>query len=160
MTEFDTPAVGSTAESQAYQFLDTLSYVRVAGSETDGRSSVVEMRMRAGHRTPMHVHSDTDETFHVLDGRLVAHTEDGTREVTTGESAVMPRGEQHGLVVPEETVALVSTTPGGFDEFVTAVGEPMDDPHVPQSPPPEEMIERVERLGPEYGIEIVGPPPA
>lgn len=159
MTEFDTPAVGRSEESEAYQFLDTLSYVRVSGSETDGRTSVVEMRMRAGHATPMHVHEETDETFHVLDGRLVAHTEGGERELTAGESAVMPRGQPHGLVVPEETTAIVTTTPAGFDEFVTAVGERMSEPSVPDSPPPERMIERVERLGPEYGIQIVGPPP-
>lgn len=158
MATFSTPAIGG-ADGQAYRFLDTLAYVRVPGTATDGRLSVVDLRMREGHTTPMHVHEDADEAFHVLEGELTAHRPDGTNTVTAGESVVLPRGEPHAVVVESQARAVVSTTPAGFDEFVTAVGEPTDDETVPTEPPSEAAIDRVEELGPEHGISIRGPPP-
>jgi quercetin dioxygenase-like cupin family protein len=160
VSDFTEPAVGRRAETTAYRFLDTLSYVQVPGSATDGRVSVVEMHLRAGHAPPMHVHEDADETIHVLDGVVTAHTADGTRSLTAGDSVVLPQGEEHSLTADEASTVLTSTTPAGFDEFVTAVGEPADDETVPTSPPSEDAIGRVNALAGDHGIEIVGPPPA
>ena len=158
MAAFSTPAIGG-ADGQAYRFLDTLAHVRVPGEATDGRFSVVELRMREGHSTPMHVHEEADETFHVLEGELTANRPDGTHTVTAGESVVLPRGEPHAVVVGAQARTIVTTTPAGFDEFVAAAGEPTDDETVPTDPPSEAAIGRVEELGPEHGISIRGPPP-
>jgi quercetin dioxygenase-like cupin family protein len=159
MSQFTAPAVGGRSEATAYQFLDTLTYVRVAGDETDGRQSVVEMHLRAGHAPPMHIHEDADETIHVIDGEVTAHTAETTHTVPAGNTVVLPRGEQHSLVADEQSVVLVTTTPAGFDEFVTAVGEQTDDETVPTAPPSEEVIGRVNSLASDHQIEIVGPPP-
>lgn len=160
MSTFVDPATGSSDDAQPYRFLDTLSYVRVSGASTDGRRSVVEMRLREGHAPPMHVHEDADETIHVLDGTVAVHTPEGSRSVAAGGSAVLPRGEPHSLRAEERSTVLVATSPAGFEEFVTAVGEPADDAVVPTTPPTEEAIGRVSELAGEHGIEIVGPPPA
>jgi quercetin dioxygenase-like cupin family protein len=159
MPTFTDPVVGGGEGARAYRFLDTTAYVRVPAARTDGRVSVVEMRLREGHAPPMHVHESADETFHVLEGRLTAHTEDGEVTVGAGETTVLPRGEPHSVVAEEPTVTIVSTTPGGFDEFVAAVGDPLEEPTPPTEPPSESAIERVEQLAGEHGIEIVGPPP-
>jgi quercetin dioxygenase-like cupin family protein len=158
MSAFPDPAIGGT-DGQAYRFLDTLAYVRIPGTATDGRLSVVELHMREGHVTPLHVHEDADETFHVLSGALTAHRPDGATTVEAGESVVLPRGEPHAVTVDREARAIVTTAPAGFDEFVTAVGEPTDDETVPTEPPSEAAIGRVEELGPDHGISIRGPPP-
>jgi quercetin dioxygenase-like cupin family protein len=160
VSDFTEPAIGRRAEATAYRFLDTLSYVRVPGSATDGRVSVVEMHLRAGHAPPMHVHDDADETIHVLDGGVTVHTADDARSLTAGDSVVLPRGEEHSLVADEQSVILASTAPAGFGEFVTAVGEPTEEGTVPTTPPSEDAIGQVNALAGDHGIEIVGPPPA
>jgi len=138
---------------------DNVAYIVVTGDQTDGRRCVVEMHQPEGHMTPMHVHEETDETLHVLEGGLTTHVGETTREVTAGGTVVLPRGEPHALVADEPSVVLVSNSPAGFDEFVIAAGEPTDDERVPTPPPSDDAIQRVREVAPEHGIEIVGPPP-
>ena len=159
MSDFDEPAVGRPGESGSYRFLDTASHIVVSAAETAGRQSVVEMQLRAGHATPMYVHEDADETFHIREGRVTAHTDDDRRTVEAGGTIVLPRGEPHALVADAESTVTVTASPGGFDEFVAAVGEPVEDPAVPTEPPAEAAVERVHELAGDYGIEILGPPP-
>lgn len=159
MPGFEHPVTGDGADAQPIRFLDTLSLVHVASEETDGRLAVVEMRLRDGHSPPLHVHEDADEMIHVADGTLRVHTGDGYEELTEGGSVVLPRGEPHSLHAVTETTIVATASPGGFDEFVTAVGEPVDDRSVPTEPPSEAAIGRVNELAPEHDIRIVGPPP-
>lgn len=160
MSEFVSPVVGGSDSATAYRFLDTTAYIRVSGEQTGARLSVVEMHLRPGHAPPMHVHETADETIHVVDGAVTAHTAEDERSVPAGETVVLPRGEAHSLVADEESVIITSTTPAGFAEFVTAVGEPVETEEVPSTPPSEEAIARVNRFAEDHGIEIVGPPPA
>lgn len=159
MGEFTTPAFGTTTDSQAYEFLDTTSFVRVPSEATDGHHSVVEMRLREGHAPPMHVHERADEVIHVVDGELEAHTPDTVTVVAASGSIVFPQGGEHSLVAREETTIVTSTAPGGFDEFVRSAGEPTDDESVPSQPPGEDAIGRVIKAASAHGIDIVGPPP-
>lgn len=158
MTGFPEPAVGGSAE-QVYRFLDTLSYIRVSGDDTDGRVSVVEMRLREGHAPPMHSHADADETIHVLDGEVTAHTPTTTHTAGPGESIVLPSDEQHSLLADTQAHVIVTTTPAGFGQFIKTVGEPTDDETVPTDPPERAAMETVAEVAPQYGIEITGPPP-
>ena len=159
MSAFVEPAIGSAGTTEPYRFLDTLSYVRVAGEATGGRCSVVEMRLREGHAPPMHVHESADETLHVTEGAIEVHTPTETRSLGAGGSVVLPRGRSHSIVATEPATIVASTSPGGFDEFVTSVGEPVDAATVPSDPPSEAAVARVSELAPEHDIEIVGPPP-
>jgi hypothetical protein len=95
----------------------------------------------------------------VTDGRISVHTEEGHQELTTDSSVVLPRGEPHSLHAVTEATIIAAGSPGGFDEFVTAVGDPIDDQAIPTTPPSEAAIERVTELAPEHDIRIVGPPP-
>ena len=126
MSDFDEPAVGRPGEGESYRFLDTASHIVVSAAETAGRQSVVEMQMRAGHATPMHVHENVDETFHIREGRVTAYTDDDRRTVEAGDTVVLPRGEPHAVVADVESTVTVTASPGGFDEFVAAVGEPVE----------------------------------
>lgn len=160
MSEFTEPAVSRAEGRTGYRFLDTLSYVRVPGDRTDGRCSVVEMHLPAGHAPPMHVHEQADETIHVVDGTVTVHTAETTDVVPAGNTVVLPQDEQHSLVADERSVIVATTTPAGFGAFVTAVGTPTDAETPPSEPPSEAAIQRLNRLASQHGIEIVGPPPA
>lgn len=158
MAEFSQPVISDSGR-QAYQFLDTLTYVRVPSTATDGRLSVVEMHLRPGHAPPMHVHTDAEETIHVLDGQVTAHTATDSHTVDAGQSVVLPSSEPHSIVAETQAEILATTLPGGFDEFVRAVGESVDEEVIPANPPSEAAIGRVNTHASEHGITIVGPPP-
>ncbi len=159
MSGFEVPVTGGRTDAQPIQFLDTLSFIRVESEETDGRWSVVEMQLREGHVPPLHVHEDADELIHVTEGTVHVHTEDDREELTTDDSVVLPRGESHSLHAVTEATIISTASPGGFDEFVTAVGARADAQTVPTDPPSEAAIGRVNDLAPEHNIRIVGPPP-
>jgi len=159
MSNFEQLRSGDSADSQPVQFLDSLSFVHVASEATDGRWSVVEMHLRDGHAPPLHVHEDADEMIHVTSGTVHVHTADEQEELTADDSVVLPRGEPHSIHAITEATILTATSPGGFDEFVTAVGEATDERTVPTDPPSEAAIGRVNELAPEHDIRIVGPPP-
>ena len=159
MGEFDTPATGEATEAAAFEFLDTLSYVRIDGDATDGQRAVVEMRLREGHAPPMHIHREATETIHVLDGELDVHTPDSVTSLDAGASAVLPNGEPHSLHAVTQATILAATSPAGFEEFIEAVGKPAATETVPTTPPSEDAVGRVSELAPAHDIEIVGPPP-
>ncbi|MEW6345531.1 MAG: cupin domain-containing protein [Pseudomonadota bacterium] len=54
-----------------------------------------------------HVHTDTDETFIVLDGRLRIDFRDGAVHLGAGEMFVVPRGKEHKPYAEKEVQMLV-----------------------------------------------------
>ncbi|TLX62427.1 cupin [Stutzerimonas nosocomialis] len=54
-----------------------------------------------------HTHSDTDETFIVLEGELVIHFRDGEVRVGAGEMYVVKKGIEHKPSVARETKLLL-----------------------------------------------------
>lgn len=159
MSGFTLPVSGDRTETQPIQFLDTLSFVHVPSDETDGRWSVVEMQLREGHAPPLHIHEHADECIHVIDGTVHVHTEEDKQELTADSSVVLPRGEPHSLHAVTEATIIAADSPGGFDEFVAAVGEPTEERTIPTTPPSEAAIGRVNELASDHDIRIVGPPP-
>jgi mannose-6-phosphate isomerase-like protein (cupin superfamily) len=49
-----------------------------------------------------HDHRDTDETFIVLDGKMLIEFRDGSVELESGEMFVIPKGVQHRPVAKHE----------------------------------------------------------
>lgn len=54
-----------------------------------------------------HSHSDTDELFFVLDGRLCLRFRDGSVELGPGDVCVVPREVEHQPFAPEECHVLL-----------------------------------------------------
>jgi mannose-6-phosphate isomerase-like protein (cupin superfamily) len=54
-----------------------------------------------------HSHSDTDETFIMLDGKLVMHFRDKLVELNSGEMIVIPKGVEHKPTSKEGYKALL-----------------------------------------------------
>jgi len=42
-----------------------------------------------------HQHTDTDEVFIVIDGRMTIHLRDGEVDISTGEMFIVPKGIEH-----------------------------------------------------------------
>ena len=54
-----------------------------------------------------HNHTDTDETFIILDGKMILHFRDHSVELNGGEMVVIPKGVEHKPTSPEGYKALL-----------------------------------------------------
>lgn len=143
-------------------FLNHLATVKVAGSAS-GSLSVVEFTAPRGFGPPLHRHRDEDELFFVIEGEMTAWFGDQTLQAATGACFLLPHGEPHTFQIVSDTARLLTVAaktgnPATFDRMVSALGVPTTVPTLPEPGPidPEE----VGRVCAEYGIDIVGPPPA
>lgn len=73
---------------------------------------------------------------------------------TAGSFVFLPRGIVHGFTILGDTPlrGLVLTLPGGFDQFVTEMGEPALSRTIPAGGPPD--MARLMALTAKYGIEL------
>ncbi len=69
-----------------------------------------------------HEHSDTDETFIVLEGKLRIDFRDGAVDLAAGEMFVVPKGVEHKPYAAEE-VKLLLIEPRGVKNTGEAGGE-------------------------------------
>ena len=131
-------------------FLDTLVRVHAGGDDTDGRYGLVENLAPPGHQPPPHVHRNEDEGFYVLGGELTLYLPGDSVTLRAGEFFLAPRGVPHTYEVAEcGARVLVSSTPSGFERFVTEVA----------------ALEQVDpatltAVAARHDIEILGPPGA
>ena len=136
-------------------FLNNLAAVHV----NEPTLSLVELSGAPGDAPPLHVHTDEDETFYVLDGELTIHIA-GQEPVVlgAGEAAFAPRGVPHVYVVTSETPArwLGTSTGHQFASFVEALSTPAAEPTLPTDV--EIDPAHVAAIAARHGIELLGPP--
>ncbi len=146
-------------EGPAVWFLNTLTIVKATARQTANAFGLIEMLAPVGPASPYHVHRAVDETIYVLEGQLEFIS--GERRWTGGPGSYMfsRRDLPHGLRVvgPSPARFLVLTTPGGFEGFVTEMGEPASTlmSPAPSAPDTDKLI----ALAAKYRIEILGPLP-
>lgn len=125
----------------------------------EGHPPVAQLRLveRAGYRTPLHVHHETDETFFVVSGELSLFVDGQKHRLERGDYAVIPRGTPHaqGNESGAESVILLTLVPGAFEAFFDARAE------IARTTPPGHpgYGPAMMALGERFDIEIVGPEP-
>lgn len=125
----------------------------------EGHPPVAQLRLveRAGYRTPLHVHHETDETFFIVSGEMSLFVDGQKHRLGPGDYAIIPRGTPHaqGNESGAESVILLTLVPGAFEAFFDARAE------IAKTTPPGHpgygpaMI----ALGQRFDIEVVGPEP-
>jgi mannose-6-phosphate isomerase-like protein (cupin superfamily) len=97
--------------------------VRVSAESTGGRFSLIEEPPPMVD-TPLHVHSNEDELFFVLEGEHVYQVGDEEFRLGPGGLVFAPRGIPHAQrrVVPGEGRQLVLVSPGGLEGFFRELG--------------------------------------
>ena len=136
-------------------------------SETGGELIQVLISDGRGAATPLHTHTDTDETFFVIEGTVEAVIGAERVEAGAGDFVFGPRGVPHAWSVTSERARLLVTIAGAgtrgpqgcglhgfFNEVATPVVDGVDPPR-PAMPDPELFAHRMAA----YGIEMLGPPP-
>jgi quercetin dioxygenase-like cupin family protein len=82
------------ANSQLESVLEGVA-ARADGDAPRGLA-VVELTVRAGHATPLHVHSE-DEALRVLEGCIVVHLADELVTLERGDTFVAEGGKPHAV---------------------------------------------------------------
>jgi quercetin dioxygenase-like cupin family protein len=145
-------------EGQAFWFLNTLTINKVGSDDTQGRLSIVDHRVPAGFAPPPHIHLAGDEAFLVLDGQFEGFCGDQEWRAGPGSLVYLPHGIAHGFTVsaagPGRIIVVVS--PGGFDQFVAAAGQPAAALRLPEPVPPDPAL--IAQLAAAHGIRILPPP--
>ncbi|MCP9270626.1 cupin domain-containing protein [Mycolicibacterium arenosum] len=142
-----------------FHFLNTLYTAKVNSEQTNGQFTAMEFLAPRNFGPPLHRHDAEDELFYIVDGELWLCC--GDVEAIHGAGAVvwLPRGLPHTFQVRSETAKVFQlSTPGGFEHFVTALGEPTDKPGLP-APGPIDPGHVAEVCG-QFDIQVLGPPPA
>ena len=124
---------------------------KVRGEQTDGALTAFENVVAPGDGPPLHTHSNEDESWYVLEGRLRFRLADERRDAPQGAFVFVPRGVPHCFQNVGETPAriLVAFTPSGMEAFFDRFAELPDGPVDPGV---------FAHLGADVGMTVVGPP--
>jgi len=144
-------------EGQAFWFLNTLTINKVRNEDSQGLLSIVDHRVPPGFAAPPHIHEASDEAFLVLDGEFEGFCGDQAWQAGPGSLVFLPHGIPHGFHISTEDRGrlIVIVSPGGFDQFVAAAGEPAADLRLPEPVPPDPA--RLTQLAAAHGIQILPP---
>ncbi len=90
-------------------------------AQSGGAFSLFYVSCPSGFATPLHIHYSEDVGIYVLQGTLAFFWGDESQPAPAGAYFFQPRGTPHGFrVVSEQARLLYYTTPGGFEEFLSA----------------------------------------
>ncbi len=152
-------------EGRATWMLNGLVVTKATVDETGGAFGLMEQLLSPAANPPLHVHTDEEESFYVLDGELELEVDGAFVHARPGTFAFVPRGVVHRFRVLTDTarVLVFASAPGGapgggVEEFFEAVGEPAAAPVLPVPSPPD--LDLVAAAAALCGIELLGPPAA
>ncbi len=148
-------------DGPALWHLGALLTFKATTENTGGRLWVQEALGERGYASPLHRHTREDEAFYVLDGEITFYVGDDVVRAEPGSFLWGPRDVAHAFCVESDRARFLAfSTTGGLDRFFFATGEPA--PTLTMPPPPDGPpdIDRLLAAMDEYGLEMVGPPPA
>ncbi len=152
-------AIKSSQSLGGLQLLGTLVKVRLSAADSNDGISILEHRMPAGEATPLHIHRNEDEIFHMFSGRMRLEVGGKTVVAEAGDVVMAPKGVPHRFIVEADTHVMTIMRGGDFEAMVKNVARPtaLDVPPPPAPPSPEMVNALVETCG-RHGIDIIGPP--
>src|SRR5579859_5165485 len=120
--------------------------------------TVAEAIVPEGASPPAHVHATLDDSFYILDGRMVIHCGDDVWQAGPGSWVQFPAGVPHTFrVLGGPARVLMVHADDSFLAAVRAIGHPVTATDVTQAPPGPTIAE-LDRMLAAHGITNVGPP--
>ena len=158
----DQPFVLPFGEGEHRSFLNHLATTKI-GSDAGASMTVIEFTQPKGFGPPVHVHEYEDELMIILEGEIAFRSGDDEVVGGPGSTAWLPHGVAHTFqVLSDEARCIVVTAAREgqlqFENFVTELGEIMDEPRLPEPGPIDP--EAVAVAGARNGLQLLGPPPA
>jgi quercetin dioxygenase-like cupin family protein len=136
-------------------YLGNRMKIHVDSADTNGQFALIETTIFPGSEPPMHMHTNEDETFLVLEGRLKLIVDGLEYVLNEGESKFAPRGIPHTFQILTPVARTMGViTPGGFEDFFRMLGEPAADGR-PADPRLYPSRERVGEIARNFGVKLV-----
>jgi quercetin dioxygenase-like cupin family protein len=101
--------------------------LKLAGADTGGSFSLVEMTSPPQSGMPPHRHREMDELLYVLDGTFEFILGDRVEQVGRRVAIFIPRGTLHGFrnIGPRSGRLLDLYSPGDYEAFLEEAGVPV-----------------------------------
>ena len=140
---------------------------KTGAEQTEGRLMQVLCWETRGAAPPLHLHSDADESWYILDGEITFFLGDSRTDAGAGDFVFGPQGVPHTYLVTSESARFITSfatagTQGpagaGLEGFCREMGVPVREGEPKPAPAPPDP-QRFARAAAQYGIEILGPPP-
>lgn len=141
---------GADSTNRPFEFLDATFTVKVSGKDTDGRCVIFDTLRRAKVGPMLHLHTDLDEWFYVLDGEFKFQAGEETMRLKAGDTLFVPQNMAHAFVKVSEGPArlIVMHQPAGtMEEYFRLVSQLPD-----QGP------EARRAIAEKHGMRFLGPP--
>ena len=144
-------------QTQAWWFLDLLVVEHRVAPRME--TVVLEMTLPVGSSPPLHVHDNLDDTWYILDGKMVVRCGDEVTTVGAGYWVSMPRGVPHTFRVVGDRDAriLLVHDNASFRDLIRELGVPAG-AHVVPTQPVFPSMEELARVAGAHDLRPVGPP--
>ncbi|MBV8553146.1 MAG: quercetin 2,3-dioxygenase [Acidobacteriaceae bacterium] len=129
--------------------------IKVGAEQTGGAFAIIELVAFPQSSPPLHIHHREDESFFVMEGTLTCLLGHDVFDAGPGAFVHIPKGTLHTFKNSgtRPARALVTLSPGGFEDFWRKIGEPASQSTTP-APPPEGIVQRILALAPQYHLEV------
>ena len=152
-----TTMIRTRDEGQVTWFFNALVTTKAAMSETDGAYSLTEHLVTAASNPPMHVQTDEEEAFYVLEGEVEFEVDGQVALATPGTFAFVARGAAHTFRVLTPTARMLVICSGkpadNLEDFFHAMGTPATERALPAPGAPD--VDRLVELCEQTGIALV-----
>ena len=148
----NTPVITDASLSQSRY------HIALLGEETAGQLSLRVQDVEPGYGTPLHLHQDQAETFHVVKGTFRFRAGDTELTGTPGMTIHIPKNTPHCFLyegpaadsdITDRQGQLISIlTPGIHDGFIR---------NIPEAQENGVAMNELTRMASTYGAEILGP---
>jgi len=125
--------------------------VKISGKDTDGDLAVFEQTSLSPKRgTPLHVHPNQDEVFHVQEGEYAFRVGEDLFRLQAGDSVFLPRKVPHAWTQVSERgrMTVILQPAGKLEDFFVAMAA------LEKEPTPEEIA----KIFAANEMQVVGPP--
>lgn len=155
--ETPTTQIRGADEGEATWFFNALMTTKASTAETAGAYSLTEHLVTAASNPPMHVQTDEDEAFYILEGEIELEVDGQVVTATPGTFAFVARGAAHLFRVRTETARMLVICSGkpadNLEDFFLGMGEPATERALPEPTAPDQ--DRLAVLSARNGIEFV-----
>jgi quercetin dioxygenase-like cupin family protein len=141
------PVLVASGQTQAVHAFGEEAVFHLTGEQTGGAFTQWIETTPPGAGPPPHWHTNEDEWFYVIEGRVSFLADGEWHEAEAGAAAFMPKNAVHAFKNTGDVPLrmLITTAPSGFEVFFTRCAAEFAKPGGPDMP-------RIVEIGAEHGI--------